>query len=108
MVYIGVTKQTIKDRVYQHLQTILKFHKFFNNTEVGHRFNKKYHNYKEHFRVLIVKNKLDETISRRSFEQDIIAITNSFGTTKINRKIYKTKNYFQLFIHVELEILLER
>jgi|LakMenEpi03Aug12_release.lakeMendotaPanAssembly.Ray.scaffolds.fasta_scaffold1075626_1 hypothetical protein len=27
MVYIGETKQTIKERVYQHLQTILKFKK---------------------------------------------------------------------------------
>jgi hypothetical protein len=54
MVYIGETKQTIKDRVYQHLQTILKFHEFFNNTEIGHHFNKKNHNYKEHFRVFIV------------------------------------------------------
>ncbi len=42
---------------------------------------------------MIFKVKLDETISRRSFEQDIIAITNSFGTTKINRKIYKTKTF---------------
>ena len=34
MVYIGETKQTIKDRVYQHLQTILKFHKFFNKLDI--------------------------------------------------------------------------
>jgi hypothetical protein len=97
MVYIGENKQTIKNRVYQHLQTILKFHKFFNNTVIGHHFNKKNHNYKEHFRVFIVKDKLDETILRRSFEQDIIAITNICGTTSINRKIYKTKKLFSTF-----------
>jgi hypothetical protein len=34
MVYIGETKKTINDRVYQHLQT----------TVIGHHFNKKNHN----------------------------------------------------------------
>jgi hypothetical protein len=51
---------------------------------------------------------LDETISRRSFEHDIIAITNICGTTNINRKIYKTKNFFHFLINIEFGIRLER
>jgi hypothetical protein len=42
-----------------------------------------------------MKDKLDET--RGSFEQYIIAITNTFGTANINRKIHKTKKLFSTY-----------
>jgi hypothetical protein len=58
-------------------------------------FNKKNHNYKVYFRIFIMKDKLDET--RGSFEQYIIAITNTFGTANINRKIHKTKKLFSTY-----------
>jgi hypothetical protein len=41
VVYIGETKQCIKDRIHEPINTIKKFHQFYNNTEIGSHFNKK-------------------------------------------------------------------
>ena len=93
-VYTGETRQTIKDRIYQHLRTVIKFHKFFNNTEIGDHFNRKGHNYENHLRVFVFKNSLINEDERRDFKQHIIGIYKFCGTIPINRKIYKTKKLF--------------
>ena len=89
--YVGETQNTFKQRISQHLDDIYNFIPFRRkfDKEVAVHFNLKGHNYLNDFKCAIYKDKLNDSLKRKSVEMDLINFLNKFHSTCINIKTEK-------------------
>ena len=95
--YIGETKNSLKERITQHLDDIAKFIPFHINhkKEVARHFNLKGHNYLLDFKCTIFKDKINDSIKRKATEMDLLHFLNKFNNNtcmniKTERNNYNT------------------
>ena len=89
--YSRETQNTFKQRISQHLDDIYNFIPFRRkfDKEVAVHFNLKGHNYLNDFKCAIYKDKLNDSLKRKSVEMDLINFLNKFHSTCINIKTEK-------------------
>ena len=89
--YVGETQNTLKQRISQHLEDIYNFIPFRRkfDKEVAVHFNLKGHNYLNDFKCAIYKDKLNDSLKRKSVEMDLINFLKKFHSTCINIKTEK-------------------
>ena len=85
--YVGETNRTLKERFYDHLRKIKKFVPFKAKyyTEVSFHFNLKYHHIDD-IKLCIFKTNLEDSILRKSAEDDLVNFLNIYKKRCINLK----------------------
>jgi hypothetical protein len=84
--YIGETSKSLKVRIKQHLDSILKFIPFkkYQDKEVAKHFNLHGHNYLSDFKCCVFKCDLLETDKRQACEYDLVKVFNIYKQNCLN------------------------